>query len=225
MTEMDFDDIYENRYSALLDTGLIGGMMGMAHKSLEKGFYKHYPVVLEIGAGKGQHLEFVKHTFDEYLESDIRFDLLRGATTKRVPAPGVKQIGLDAQDLRDIQTGSVNRVIATCLIAHLGDPKAALKEIRRVLVVGGEVALYIPSEPGLMLRLARYLTTVQKAKRMGYQHLPFHYQEHRNHYLFLKYILKEVFGDDKTSFRSFPIPGLSWNFSLWKVFTATKLKD
>ena len=224
MGSTDFDGIYSDQYTNLLDTGLVGKVQAVTHASLEKGVSGHYPVVLEVGAGKGQHLGFVRHTFDTYIESDIRIETLKEATkTRKVAGLGaVEQLALNAESLGSIEHASVNRIVATCVLAHLRDPKLALEEFRRVLVPGGIASFYVPSEPGLVLRLARYLSTVQKAKRLGYSHLPFHYQEHRNHYLNLKYVLLEVFSQDELSFESYPLRWASWNFSLWKIVRIKK---
>jgi len=64
-----------------------------------------------------------------------------------------------------------DRVIATCLIAHLKDPEVALTEWRRVLRKGGELTMYVPCELGFSLRLFRKLFLAPKAKRLGFQGL------------------------------------------------------
>ena len=199
-------------------------MSNLVHRSLEKGSGVHYSAVLELGAGAGQHLGFVQHTWSEYFETDIRFENLQNATSGRIESQtiGVSQLRVDAEDLSEFPDAKFDRIIVTCLVAHLDNPRKSLAEIRRVLKVGGEVVIYLPSEPGFLLRTIRYLSTVQKAKRAGFQHLPFQYTEHRNHFLFLKYILMEIFEEDHYSFRSYPIRGLSWNYSLWKVFKAKR---
>ncbi len=220
----DFDGIYSDQYTNLLDTGLVGKVQALTHVSLDKGVTGHYPLVLEVGAGKGQHLAFVKHTFEIYIESDIRIDTLKDATKNRklTGLGTVEQVALNAENLDSIKPASVDRIVATCVLAHLRDPKRALEEFRRVLVPGGIASIYVPSEPGFILRLARYLSTVQKAKRLGYSHLPFHYQEHRNHFLNLKYVLLEVFSEDELRFESYPFRWASWNFSLWKIVRVRK---
>lgn len=187
----------------------------------------HYSAVLELGAGAGQHLGFVKHTWSEYFETDLRFENLKKATVGRsvYEMDGVTQLSVDAENLSRFENAKFDRIVITCLLAHLNNPTKALRDIRRVLKVGGQVVMYLPPEPGLLLRITRYFSTVQKAKKAGFRHLPFQYKEHRNHYLFLKYILMEVFEGDDYKFRSYPIKGLSWNFSLWTIFKVTKKRN
>ena len=211
-----------------MNSGTIGLISKWRHKSLEKkkGVGRHFPVVLEIGAGQGQHLEHVKHSFDTYYETDIRLEVLEKSASLRIPPRGSKmvQMAMNAEDLSFFSDDSVDRIVITCVLAHLSNPKAALKEFRRILRHGGELCIYLPSEPGVMIRSIRYLTTVQKARFIGFSHLPFVYLEHRNHYLFLKYLMQEIFEHDSHHIRSYPIPGMSWNFSLWKIYIVTRAK-
>lgn len=47
------------------------------HMAMEKPYNKkHFAKVLEIGAGTGEHLEFINHSYDEYLLTDIRMPSL-----------------------------------------------------------------------------------------------------------------------------------------------------
>lgn len=223
MTKIKPDEVYENKYSALLNSGAIGWVSSWTHKTLERGLdNEHYSVVLELGAGQGQHLEHVRHSFDKYYETDVRIKLLKDSTRDRQEDLRVSQILVNAEDLTQFGEESVDRIVLSCLLAHLERPKTALMEMRRVLKKGGRLDIYLPSEPGFLLRLMRFLTTVPKAQIIGFSHLPFHYQEHRNHYLFMKYVIFEVFGEDIVQIRSYPIRWTSWNLSLWKTLRVTK---
>ena len=223
MTEKFINQIYDDNYVKLLNTGSVGAVFEQTHKTLERGLpKKEFDVVLEIGAGQGQHVKFVKHAWKSYLETDIRLDLLKRATKSRLQQQGLEQAYADAEDLQNFGDESFDRVIVTCVLAHLKDAEKALLEWRRVLKPNGYLSIYIPSEPGFLLRVARTLTTVPKARKLGYNHLSFHYREHRNHFPAMKMLLMETFSADYKKWYTYPIPKLSWNFSLWKIVQIKK---
>ena len=57
----------ENKYRSHAYEGLMGFFMKICHKNLEKyDFPKNISKVLEIGAGDSPHIEYIKHSFDEY---------------------------------------------------------------------------------------------------------------------------------------------------------------
>lgn len=215
--------MYENQYGKLLNTGLVGFVFKLTHMSLEAGLRKrNFPNVLEIGAGKGQHLVHVKHEWLEYVETDIRIDTLVESTRGLNRDSRVRQEFADAQDLSQYSNDTFDRVIVSCVLAHLKEPEKALMEWRRVTKPNGVISIYLPSEPGMMLRLSRALTTVPKAKRMGHNHLAFHYREHINHFPGMKMLIFDVFEKDLIRIRTYPIALLSWNFSLWKIIQINK---
>ena len=67
---------FQQFYDSLLEdesSNLLSRMVRLSHKTLEK-YTKNqeYKIVLELGAGTGQHFRYVQHKFDKYIESDIR---------------------------------------------------------------------------------------------------------------------------------------------------------
>ena len=67
-------DFYKNYYSKLEAEGKGGAYRKYTHKLMEKNFKpsEYFPVTLEIGAGSGEHFEYINHNFDTYYQSDIR---------------------------------------------------------------------------------------------------------------------------------------------------------
>src|SRR6185437_7267708 len=71
--------------SANYDRGLAARLLTMSHIWCERAFghNKHFSRVLEVGAGTGIHIQNVRHTYDEYVLTDlihpcsIRFVLLK----------------------------------------------------------------------------------------------------------------------------------------------------
>ena len=86
---------YEKYYESINVRG--GGIGSRAfkqlHEAMEKPYNKEYfGRVLEIGAGTGEHLDFVKHEYDEYLLTDIRKPILAGPWTNNPKFYVLKQM-------------------------------------------------------------------------------------------------------------------------------------
>jgi phosphatidylethanolamine/phosphatidyl-N-methylethanolamine N-methyltransferase len=223
LSKVNNDLYYDLFYDFLLDDQLrtpLSYMVRLNHKSLEKSIpiNTKYKKILELGARNGQHFKYVQHEFEEYIESDIRpqsSEKIHKARDKRI----VFRI-VDAQNLKEFENNGVDRIIATCVLIHLGDPIKALLEFKRVVKKdNGLISLYIPCEPGLILRISRFLTTVQKGRKHGLDHLHFHYKEHKFHYLFLKSAIEDVFKENEIIWRKYPFYFGSWNLNLWNICT------
>ena len=215
------NEYYENYYPLILGGGSIGAAAAWTHRSLEH-IPQHWPdrfeKVIEIGAGNGEHLSYVNHNFNSYLETDVRIEVLATGTKNREIDSRVIQEALDANQLSTVTSDSFDRLIATCVLIHLENPDQVLSEIRRILKSGGVASLYVPCEPGLMLRFIRYWTTARKGRRLGVDHLFFHYYEHRFHVLYLQSAVRHVFESDEVIMTRHPFKFFSWNFNLWQTY-------
>jgi ubiquinone/menaquinone biosynthesis C-methylase UbiE len=213
---MDIDEYYENHYEEVINSGIVGRFSSQYHRLMERDFQKHrFGNILEVGAGKGQHLHFVKCQFDKYFQTDIRVN------SENAPAPDSKTfwIKADAQDLSQFSDGLFERTIATCLIAHLSNPEKALREWRRVTSkIGGVVSIYRPCEPSFLLRLAQSLSTRRKATKIGVDYLTMHYREHRNHYFYVKALINEIFQNDQVKVIGFPFRFLPFDLKLYEIY-------
>lgn len=210
-------DRYQSEvYEQVMYTGAVGRFSHLAHRAIERPFRRSTSGdVLEVGAGAGQHAPYVTQ-FDSYLETDITVPA-EEMTVRMLPAGTVERRHLDAQDLREIPDGSFDRVIATCLLAHLDDPAGALREWRRVTRPAGSVTIYLPTEPGMLLRLARRVVMVPKSRRFDQDHEATVYREHRNHYPGMRRAVLEAFAGDDVRFRRYPLRFLGWNAALFDV--------
>jgi len=213
---------YSDLYKDVMHSGFVGSIFQFSHIQMEKYFKKNhfYGSILELGATDGTHFAHVNHDFNEYLMTDIDLTSLNRIDFKNVDHR-IKIMALDASDLSIFPDESFDRVIVTCLILHLQDPKKSLLEWRRVCKVNGYISIYVHSEPGLLLRIGRYLTTNRKMKKKGLAHLDFVYDEHKLHYLAIKHQIRRIFFNDEIKSKSYPF-NLTWNFSLWKIFTIKK---
>jgi SAM-dependent methyltransferase len=235
---MRFDrkDYYENYYEKIVYTGSVGLVSRFIHKMLESNSRKDIELnrILEVGAGQGQHLDYVKKNFIEYFETDLEFDFLPTRINSEISKDSkldsleensdsldiakVIQEEVSAENLLKYKDSYFDRVIATCLLVHLQNPEFALQEWRRVVADGGKISIYVPCEPGIMLRFSRHFTTVKKAKKLGKNHLSFHYREHVTYFSRLDLLIQENFLGDKVKRRFFPLFIPFWNFNLGVIY-------
>jgi SAM-dependent methyltransferase len=223
LSKLTKEEYYSQFYDLLLEdmsSKPLSRMVRLTHKSLERNNSKEkeYKTVLELGAGTGKHFKYVKHKYNKYIESDIR--PRKTIKSEKFRDNRLRFKIIDAQKLNQFQEGTIDRIISTCVLIHLENPSKALNEWRRVInKKNGQISLYIPCEPGFVLRILRYVTTVQKARKFGVNHLFFHYKEHKFNYLYLKTIVDEVFIDCDVKWRKYPFIFGSWNFNLWSICT------
>ena len=216
---MNFDKqkYYDQDYQVIMNNGLIGMVSRFIHKHIDWAWRnREIGSVLEVGAGNGQHFNLGELNCQEYLEVDIR-KLNRITTNKSEIVP--KRLVCDATHLKVLPDSSYDLVIATCLIAHLDFPEVALRNWRRVLKKpGGELCIYVPCDPGLVLRFLRFFTTKRKFVKMGYNHAYQHWTEHRNHFPMLDTLIKEVFAQDRVSRSFIPFYLKSWNLNIYCLY-------
>jgi ubiquinone/menaquinone biosynthesis C-methylase UbiE len=147
--------------------GILKYLYQYPHYLMEKPFKSNFGFqILELGFGEGEHLPFVRSDFVSYTGIDSDEKRLMGDNT--IGSLQVNKIVSDATQLHNFSHESFDRVIATCLLAHLDSPEKALFEWLRVLKTGGTLTVYIPAEPGIFLRLFRKLFTKPKAKKYGF---------------------------------------------------------
>jgi SAM-dependent methyltransferase len=209
-----------------MSKGLVGFMAKVLHRNMEKPYRsgKKFDLVLEIGAGGSEHYPFVKHSFDEYWESDLRYEKSTASKFGVNNLTKTKKMFLDAQDLSGLEDNSFNRIIATCVLLHLRDIEGALIQWRRVVSDGGVITIYVPSEPGLLLSVAQYLTTRRKFEKQGVEYHSWQYQEHVSYFPRAKVLINKVFSEDKIVLKKFPVNFFPWHFTLWGVWQITVSK-
>jgi phosphatidylethanolamine/phosphatidyl-N-methylethanolamine N-methyltransferase len=213
---MDIDEYYENHYEGVVNSGFVGRFSSYYHFLMERDFKdKKFGNILELGSGKGQHLQFLRCEYDEYLQTDIRVS----KSVRTDSSTNSKWAIADAQNLFNFRDGQFQRTIATCLLAHLTDPENALREWRRVTSkCGGVVSIYVPCEPSFLLRLAQKLSTRRKATKLGIDYSSMHYREHRNHYFFIKALIFDVFKEDDIQVIGFPTRFLPFDLKLYEIY-------
>lgn len=216
------DSFYELHYRSIMGTGLVALFWAIIHKQMERPFQKgEFARILEIGAGNGEHIPFVKCGYQSYLATDLRIENL-------LNIEGIdSRVEVSVQDAEQLKLpeDTFDRVIVTCLLAHLDRPEVAISEIRRVVKKKtGFVTIYLPCEPGIFLRMVRNLSTHLKARRRGVENISsLHYLEHRNYFLALDHLIKLEFSDSQIKMKYRPFPFLTWNSNLYRIYQISKV--
>lgn len=211
---------YEKYYPTVAATADGSFFERYLHRAMEAPFdgAARFPRVLEAGGNRGEHVPYVRHQYDEYRLTDLRRPEPDEAVTRD---PRLRVEACDVQALPH-PDGGFDRVIATCLLHHLADPFTALHELRRVTTPGGVVTILLPTDPGLVYRLGKALTSDRAARRQRIGDL---YRiatalDHRNHFPSLLTQVRHVFhADDLTiAWRPFRVPG--WHLNAFVVIHA-----
>ncbi len=202
-------------------TGLMSFLWKYPHKIMEKPFKTNSRLrILELGSGEGEHLQFVRSDFTEYLATDIDQVRLEKLSVELPGKVGTQRV--DAS-LLPFEDETFDRVIATCLIAHLPEPEKSLMEWRRVLKPGGSISIYVPCEPGFSLRLFRKLITAPKAKKLGFEGFNLYIsRDHVNDAFRILNIAAETFRTDRQKLVFRPFFVRSWYLNLFCVIQVKK---
>jgi len=167
-----------------------------------------FRTTLEIGAGRGEHLQYENLTAEQkqnYYCNEFRENM---ATEIRRRHPHVQTIVSDCQRRLDFSDGYFDRYIAVHVLEHLPDLPAAIREAYRLLNrQTGQLLVVIPTEGSLAYALARKVS----AERMWNRHFDCNYAEFykREHINLPHEIIEELAPYFTIEHRSFfPLPFL-----------------
>lgn len=110
---------------------------------------------LDIGAGRGEHLEYEDLSQQEYTALELR-PALAQQIKERFPL--AKTMVGDIQDHLEVAEGTFNRILAIHVLEHLPVLPKALDEIHRLLSPEGFFSVLIPCDPGFAYELARNIS-------------------------------------------------------------------
>jgi phosphatidylethanolamine/phosphatidyl-N-methylethanolamine N-methyltransferase len=150
------EDLAQDYERANYGSGLGGRVMRRSHELVEVPFGAdvHFSRVLEVGAGSGVHIRYIRHSFDEYVMTDMSDAMLNQIPASNAARGVVTRRQEDASKL-SFGDASFDRVIATHVLEHLYKPHEILSEWARVLRTGGVLSLVLPCDPGVAWRLGR----------------------------------------------------------------------
>lgn len=209
----DLDSYYASAYSQIASSGGFGFASNLQHRQLEKFDWSNAKLpgrFLEVGAGHGQHIDFVNpKSWNEYIQTDLRPPDLNDSGRGKWIMQSIDAALLPFEDQ------SFDRLIATCVLAHTDNPAATVKEWKRVVRPGGVISMYLPTDSSLALSVARYLGPRQARIRAGFDPSII-YLDHRYNYKYLKTVIDIEFRGNEKETRRFPqlVP---WWMSLWEI--------
>ncbi|PWW00226.1 methyltransferase family protein [Hoeflea marina] len=181
-------------------SGMAGYVMRRSHSLIEDEFSsdRHFSDVLEVGAGSGIHLSFVRHSFDSYTMTDGYEPMLAQleAVRDRSGNPNVRVELKDAARL-DYPDNTFDRLIATHVLEHMPSAHMVLEEWKRVVKPGGVISVVVPCDPGMAWRLGRYFGPRAAAKRRGIDYDYIQALEHVNSITNLNAITDHHFADQR----------------------------
>lgn len=195
-----YDEVYYNSNFVVTYFNRVG------HSLLEKPYRgdKSFSKVLEVGAGTGEHLDFVRHSFDQYFLTDINEEFLEKAK-KRHQNEKVVFEKQDASAL-DYPDDSFDRLISVYNLEHLPNPHLILKEWKRVVKKGGVISIAIPAEGGIAWNLGRFLTTRRYFRNKGLDLDYIISREHINACYRLVNFINHYFSDKQRTWFPFRVP-------------------
>ncbi|WP_326542798.1 class I SAM-dependent methyltransferase [Pseudorhodoferax sp.] len=208
---------YRRRFATVYDQSnytqsLQGRAMRASHQLVERPFgpERHFGTVVEIGAGTGEHLPFVRHRFDRYVLTDHDAATLAVARRK---FPQRADVAYERQSGAELafEDRSVDRLIASHVLEHIYQPHLALKEWARVVRDGGVLSVVIPTDPGLAWRLGRHLGPRKNALAQGIAYDYVMAREHVNSCVNLVALLRHYFPGATQAWWPIPIPSVDLN--------------
>ncbi len=167
---------------------------------------------MEVGAGTGEHVPFVRHRFDSYTLTDMDEKTLEVAKGK-YGALHPDKLRFDTQSGSNLTypDDSFDRLIAAHVLEHIYQPHLALKEWCRVIKPGGTLSILIPTDPGIAWRLGRHLGPRRNAIAQGIAYDYVMAREHVNPCNNLIAFLRHYFPDAQESWWPTPIPSIDAN--------------
>ncbi|MGJ7515568.1 class I SAM-dependent methyltransferase [Pseudomonas baetica] len=206
-----FSELYDDsNYSSPLQSLV----MRASHKLTEKAYNdeSNFSKVLEIGAGTGEHVNFVQHNFEEYTLTDLDHKTLDIAKSKlEKNHRGKFKFEIQEGSQLKYEDNTFDRLIATHVLEHIYQPHLVLKEWVRVVKDGGVLSILIPTDPGLAWRLGRHFGPRRYAISQGIAYDYIMAREHVNSCHNLIAILRHYFPDAKESWWPLPIPSIDLN--------------
>jgi ubiquinone/menaquinone biosynthesis C-methylase UbiE len=179
---------------------LAGSFLQRSHSLLEDILPRDKSIrrVVEVGAGTGHHLRYLKEKPERYVMTDGSDEMLDIARKKYAAELSAGWLSIEKQDATALTypDHSFDRLIGTHVLEHLPDPVGVLSEWNRVVRPGGLISIVLPSDPGLLWRAGRSFGPRRNATKLGIEYDYLEAAEHINSIYnlvtFIKYHFESV---------------------------------
>jgi ubiquinone/menaquinone biosynthesis C-methylase UbiE len=203
---------YEHIYNKIWSSNPI---LSIAERFMESTFSASSKNRLEIGGGVGQHLKYVKNW------PSSSYVLLDPISPKKIVKSeliskyaGLQFVKASAENI-PFKDNFFDQLLSTCVLAHVQDPLQVCKEIKRIIQIGGEIVILLPTDPGFFNLLTKKFFTYPKINSISRYPADLIYAlDHRNSINNLLSIIKYVFKDDQLKLYFMPFFIKSVNFNL-----------
>jgi ubiquinone/menaquinone biosynthesis C-methylase UbiE len=168
--------------------------------------------ILEIGAGKGELFEYVTGNFEKYYMTDISS---WGEEDIRKIIEKDNRVSFELQNIEELRypDNFFDRVLVTCVVAHVDEPFKALEELRRVTKPQGVISIAVSTDPSFLLRVIRKILIIKKMKNLEIPYELFIAIQHRNSPLGIMNIVNWIYRNDEVYSRYYPFKLKFWNIS------------
>jgi ubiquinone/menaquinone biosynthesis C-methylase UbiE len=185
---------------------------------------KFYSNILEIGSGSGELFEHVDKNFNKYYMTDISE---WGKSKIEELAKEDSRIKFEIQDIEKLKFSghTFDRVLVSCVLAHVKEPYQALEELRRVTKKNGIISIYLSTDPSLLLRLIRRILIKNKMKGLPIPYDLCNSVLHRNNPKAVIDMVRWIYQYDEIKIDYYPFKMKSWNLSTHIIVNINKKTD
>jgi demethylmenaquinone methyltransferase/2-methoxy-6-polyprenyl-1,4-benzoquinol methylase len=218
------DKYYSEVYDKYLnDECLIRVANTTLEKKIEHNSSKQDNYVLEIGGGGGEHIKYVSNfpqknyiILDPRETSEPTIRKLKKLNSK------IKFVSGVAENI-PFPNCYFDRVVSSCVLAHLDDPLASLLECRRVTKENGTLSFLVTTDPGFLNQLVKKIYSYPKLNKLSeYPANLIYALDHKNGVINLLAIIRYVFKNDSIKMNYYPFLIPSVNFNLAVIVNITK---
>ncbi|QNM91538.1 class I SAM-dependent methyltransferase [Aliarcobacter cryaerophilus] len=172
-------------------------------------------VVLEVGPGRIDHLDYNQTKPKKYILSDINKDFLEISKNR------LKEYCIDNSDTLEVQgtsipieDNSVDVLVTFHQLEHIYELEEYLQELKRILKPNGVLIGAVPAEGGVAWGFGRFLTSRRYVrKNMDFDYDKIICWEHPNFVNKIKKLLDENFTSVKSIKKPFGVLPMDFNLS------------
>ena len=167
-TKKDFYDFRTDVWTSNRYKGLYGKLDLQGHVKLENKFSKadHFGKVLEVGCGSAEHINHIKHSYNEYHLTDSS-KMYTMKLRENLPEKFRKKTIISTENACKLSydDNTFDRLVATHVMEHLPFPHEVFDEWSRILKPSGVMSILLPCDPGVLWRFGRVIGPGRKNKR------------------------------------------------------------